>query len=240
MARVDVALLPDHVDCDRLGTQTVIMVDVLRASTTMIAAIESGVEYVIPIAGVDEAYRFAKLHPDVLLCGERGGVPPEGFAFGNSPYEYSRASVEGRRMVLTTTNGTRALFIVVNARMVLVGALTNLASVCQYAGQDDLLIVCAGTNGEVSLDDAFTAGMMVDWLIEHSGHAPTETARMVSGAAASLLSTHNTAEQVLRNTDHGRRLIGLGMDRDIEYASRVDSCRVVPVHETSSNTIRAG
>lgn len=240
MARVDVALLPDHVDCDRLGTHTVIVVDVLRASTTIVAAIESGAEVLTPLAGVDEAYRFAESHPEVLLCGERGGVPPEGFAFGNSPYEYSRASVAGRRIVLTTTNGTRALSMVVDARMVLVGALTNRAAVCGYTGQDDVLIVCAGTNREVSLDDAFTAGMMVDWLIEHSGHAPTETAQIVSGAAASLLSTHNTAEQVLRNTDHGRRLIGLGMERDIEYASRVDSCGVVPVHDSSSNTIRAG
>lgn len=240
MARVDVALLPDHVVCNLLDTQTVIVVDVLRASTTIVAAIESGVEFVIPIAGVAEAYQYSESHPEVLLCGERGGVPPAGFVFGNSPYEYCRASVKGRRVVLTTTNGTRALSIVVNAKRVLVGALTNRLSVCGYAGQDDVLIVCAGTNGEFSLDDAFTAGMMVDWLVEHSGHTPTETARLVSGAAASLLFDHNTVEQVLRSTDHGLRLIGLGMDRDIEYASRIDSCGVVPVHESSSNTIRAG
>ncbi|MGJ8635595.1 MAG: 2-phosphosulfolactate phosphatase [Phycisphaerales bacterium] len=240
MARVDVALLPDHVNRDRLDTHTVIVVDVLRASTTIVAAIESGAEGVVPVAEVDEAKSFALLHPDALLCGERGGVPPEGFVMGNSPLDYSSEKVGGRKVVLTTTNGTRALSMVADAKRVLVGSLTNRAAVCGIADQDDVLIVCAGTNGEVSLDDAFTAGMMVDWLIEHSGHAPTETAQILSGSASSLLATHKTIEQVLRNTDHGRRLIGLGMDRDIEHASGIDSSSVVPEHEIASNTIRAG
>lgn len=240
MARVDVALLPDHVRLDRLKDQTVVVVDVLRATTTIVAAIGSGAESIIPFASIDDARVYAETHPGVLLCGERGGVPPDGFCFGNSPLEYTTENVGGQQLALSTTNGTRAMSMVEDAPRIMIGSMTNRAAVCEAVGQEDLLIVCSGTDRKVSLDDAFTAGMMIHWLIEHAGCSLTENAKVVSGSAVSLLEEHQTMERVLSATAHGLRLAGLGMERDIEYASRLDSSKTVPVLDSSSNTIRVG
>ncbi|MBO6513592.1 MAG: 2-phosphosulfolactate phosphatase [Phycisphaerales bacterium] len=240
MACVDVALLPDHVDIDALETQCVIVIDVLRASTTMIAAVESGAESIQPIADVQDARDVAQNNPEVLLCGERHGVPPDGFVIGNSPLEYEPSVVAGKRLVLTTTNGTRALSMVGHAKKILIGGLTNRASACIELGSQDVLIVCAGTEGRVSLDDSFTAGMMVQWLTQQAGYDATETAQIACQSAEWLLLKHRSCEQVLKSTLYGRRLIDLGMDRDIEYAAQLDSSEAVPVLDLPSNTITAG
>ena len=244
MHTVDVVLLPDHLGSEQILNHTLIVVDVLRASTTIIAALESGAAVIVPVLGVDEAREVNQERAGSLLCGERGGEPPEGFVLGNSPLEYTKAIVGGQALVLTTTNGTRALSMVGDASKVLIGSITNREAVCQAARGSDVTIVCAGTLGSVSLDDSIAAGLMIERLIGMGEYEPTETASMVLRGTRSVIDEHGGMESggilgALRSTAHGKRLIGLGMDADVECASRANSSAVVPVYDPETGEIRA-
>ncbi len=245
MHTVDVVLLPDHLSSEQTKNHTLIVVDVLRASTTIISALESGAMVVVPVLGVDEAREANKERAGSLLCGERGGEPPVGFALGNSPLEYTNEVVGGKPLILTTSNGTRALSMVKDAPKVLIGSITNREAVCQAARGTDVTIVCAGTLGSVSLDDSIAAGLMIERLIGMGDYQPTETASMVLRGTRSVIDEHGGTQSggilgALRSTAHGKRLIGLGMDRDVEYASRVNSSAMVPVYDPGNGEIRAG
>jgi 2-phosphosulfolactate phosphatase len=158
---------------------------------------------------------------------------------GNSPLEYTRELIEGRDLILTTTNGTRALSMLDRARKVLIGSIVNRSAVCQHASGTNTTIICAGTHKQVSADDCYAAGLMVDWLIE-SGSEPTESAQLVSDATQRAISQHGSIHNALRSTTHGKRLLDLGMDQDIEYASRTDLLDVVPLYDAPSHRITAG
>ena len=119
----------------------------------------------VPVLGVDEARALSSERAGSVLCGERGGEPPEGFALGNSPLEYTEDVVAGRVLVLTTSNGTRALSMVSDAQKILMGSITNREAVCRACRGGDVTVVCAGTLGSVSLDDSIAAGLMIERLI---------------------------------------------------------------------------
>lgn len=240
MARVDVVLLPEHLSERQIETDTLIVVDVLRASTTIVAALDARASSVVPMRDVDDARAYALQNPEAMLCGERGGLPPDGFTLGNSPLEYTSNAVGRRELVLSTTNGTRALAMVSASSTVLIGAVTNRDAVCERAVQDgDVTIVCAGTLGEVSLDDCLAAGAMVNRMVE-LGHKTSETALLVAQGTNSLIHDRGSIERALRSTLHGRRLINLGLDADIEYAARIDSSSVVPQYDPRSNRLIGG
>lgn len=238
MACVDVVLLPEHLRGRQIISDTLIVVDVLRASTTIISALDAGASAIAPMRSVEDARAYAKENPEAVLCGERGGVPPKGFTLGNSPLEYANEVVGGRELVLTTTNGTRALSMVSESSRVLIGAITNRLAVCEEAakGGDGVTIVCAGTDGDVSLDDCIAAGMMVQRLMD-CGFQPSECAVLVAKATKKLILEGRTVESSLRSTKHGQRLVSLDMSGDIEFASRTDSSLVVPRYEPKSNRI---
>lgn len=168
---VDVAVLPSTVyDIER---KIAIVVDALRASSSIIAMFESGAEAVIVAGSAREALDLAASERErYLVCGEVGGVPPAGFDYGNSPRQLSGVDLSGRMVVLSTSNGTRALHAVAAARQVLIGTGRNGPAVAEAAltaaerSRSDLTIVCAGDDGGrlVSLEDCFFAGYLVDVL----------------------------------------------------------------------------
>ncbi len=229
-----------------------VVIDVLRASTTIITALAHGAAGVRPVLTVDAARTLAAgfgSGSGVLLGGERGGLRIDGFDLGNSPLEYSRARVAGRRIVITTTNGTAALGACTAAAEVLIGAIVNRAAVAARArelavahGTSDIHLVCAGTDGQVTEEDLLTAGAILDAASRLSGArgdtldataaATLETFRGVlssaTGDACSLADAASAITAAFATSRGGRNLIDLGMQVDLPAAAAIDSLAVVP------------
>jgi 2-phosphosulfolactate phosphatase len=224
MMRVDVTLIPSEVEyCSQVSTAVVI--DVLRASTTINTALYNGAALVATFATVEQARCWRNMGDGRLLGGERKALPIDGFELGNSPLEYTPDVVRQQQIGLTTTNGTFAVERALErADTVLIGSLLNVEAIVEYCrGGDDLLFVCAGTQGRFSLEDAFCAGVIMARLGMVN---PTDSARVAQGIYGQYKFTDPV--EFLRNTTHGARLEKLGFSRDIEHCAKVDSFPVIP------------
>ena len=227
-----VALTPSGLDADALDRQAVLVVDVLRASTTIVTALGNGARAVIPVADKGEAGRLAATldRESSVLGGERGGQTLPGFPLGNSPREYTADAVSGRTVVLTTTNGTAALVRARAAARLAVGAFVNAAvaeAFLRAAHADGLepVVVCAGWRGGVALEDALCAGLLVDRL---GLGAANDGARIAHGL---YLGSRADLPAALGRADHARRLVALGAGADVALCARVDASDVLPVFE---------
>jgi len=231
---IQVHLLPALIEPDALRDATAVVIDVLRATSTIVHALAQGALGVIPCAGIDEAQRLAEqqLPGTALLAGERCGLPIPGFDLGNSPNEFSAQAVQGKKIFMTTTNGTRALIAAKTARRVLVAALTNLSQVVVEARQQagPVHLVCAGTDGRITLEDALCAGGIARWL-QHFGD-DMDASDDATQLAINLYETHgpdyDRTFDLLRASRGGRNLIDCGLGDDISNCARQDRFDVVP------------
>jgi 2-phosphosulfolactate phosphatase len=224
-----------------------VVIDVLRASTTMITALAHGAARVVPVADVDEARRLAAAcGPAALLGGERGGVRIPGFDLGNSPLEYSAARVAGRTIVITTTNGTAALAAARGAREILIGAIVNraaaAAAIRQLAGDGEHVhLVCAGTDGGVSAEDVLAAGAILAAAgVAAAGDTLDASAR---GALASFrhVAAGGDVPAALvaefRRSPGGVNLAALGMEADLPAAAAIDTLPLVPRLDAATGSL---
>lgn len=224
--KVDVLPIPAGVSPAVVETATVV-IDVFRASTTIVTALDSGARCVLPVADVEQAVRLAEPYGEgeVLLGGERDSLRIDGFDLGNSPAEYSRETVAGKVIVFTTTNGTAALSAVAGARRVLIGCFLNLSAVsAALVGETAITVVCAGNNDRLSLEDFACAGALVARLVPHA-------TQLGDGALAARAVWRNLGRSLGRNllaTEHASRLRELGFAADLEFALRIDSIPIVP------------
>lgn len=218
-----------------LHDRVVLVVDVLRASTSIAAALANGARAVIPFEGVDEAILRARSleRSDVLLAGERKMAPIQGFALGNSPREFTADIVTGKTIVMTTTNGTTTLASTVGAAEVLVGAFANYSAVLAWlraaarAGKS-LTIVCAGSHGRFALEDAICAGRFVRGVARRGIQPELGDAANVAAIVDRRMGADLPA--VLRDSEHGRALIEAGHGDDVTYCAAIDTHPVVPVY----------
>ncbi len=228
---VDVALLPDEMEKIRAEGFAAVVIDILRASTTIVTALANGAARVIPLTTVEEARARREKEPESLLGGERNAVPPPGFDLGNSPREYTPERVNGKTIIITTTNGTRACQSAdrAGAGPVVIGGFVNLQAVTDFCRsfKGPLLFVCAGCQGRFSLEDSLYAGAVIKRL-GSSGFQLTDGAR----TCLTLYDRWQDGDlaAVIANGDHGRRLAGLGFHRDIQLAAAVDSHPVLPIY----------
>ncbi len=148
-----------------------VVLDVLRATSTITTALEKGCRYVIPVAEVEEARALAKDNPKLILAGERGAVKLPGFQLGNSPLEFTPEKINGKEIVLTTTNGTGTIKAAAEkAKLVLIGSFLNARAVAKEAAKhSNILFACAGTNGRFSMDDTLAAGLIIKELLALKG-----------------------------------------------------------------------
>jgi 2-phosphosulfolactate phosphatase len=226
---VRVHLTPERLSPALLAESVAVVIDVLRATTTMIHALAAGCDAIWPVAEVEEARRLADgmRAGRVLLGGERDGVPPSGFDLGNSPSEYTCARCKGTTLVLTTSNGTRALLRAAPAARTLIAGFVNYSAVCEQLAQESrpVDIVCAGYHGDVALEDALLAGALVEYLCEHANVAVNDAARL----AWDCFEMHGRVlDGALEVSAGGAHLRSLGYDDDIRTAARVDQFAVVP------------
>ena len=220
----------------------VVVVDVLRATSTIVEALANGARAVFPVATADDAARIAQNvgRDSVLLCGERKGLPIEGFDLGNAPSEFTAERVKGLSLVMTTSNGTRA-FTAVAERwagkadreddQVLVGSFLNLGAVAadlaESAGDSGgtAAIVCAGREGRFGLDDALCAGALVR-AVEEIGRAVT--LNDAGSAVRTLVGRRRTMAPALADTAAGAHLTEIGRSEDVEFCAQVDRTALVP------------
>jgi 2-phosphosulfolactate phosphatase len=231
-----VHLLPGLVEPADLAGRTVVVIDVLRATTTICHALAAGATAVVPCLEIGEARAKAKeLTGPSVLGGERQGRRIEGFDLGNSPTEYTEASVGGRTVIFTTTNGTRAMHRAAEAADILIGAFANRAAlVRELRSCERVDLLCAGTHGAITAEDCLLAGAVVEGLAggpgEYLACGPGELndqARLARDAWRTIRGGGPLAA-ALRECQGGRNLIAEGFDADIDTAAVLDRFDFVP------------
>lgn len=223
---------PREVSDDDLRGCSVVVIDVLRSSSSIISGLMSGAREVIPVLTPAEAGELASRagRGKSLLCGEREGRKIDGFDLGNSPYEYTAERVGGRILIFSSTNGPAATLRSKVADRVYVGAYNNFSAVLKRIADDrkPIVIVCAGKEGQFALEDFVCGGKFIVALETRL----KRTVILNDGArAASLLHRHfdGTITSLLRSCNHGKYLLSLGAEEDIEYCARMDTHPVVPM-----------
>ena len=230
--RINVYFTPAELGASELAGRTVVVIDVLRATSTLVEALANGARSVFPVQTTDEAVRLAQAlgREDVLLCGERRCLKIPGFDLGNSPLEFTAERVAGKVLVMTTTNGTPALTACAGAKQVLVASLLNLGAVVEElaaAGEDEVEIVCAGRERRFALEDALCAGMIAVRLRSRLERVP----RTNDAAAVAMSLARRGAgrtERWLARSAAGRQLRESGLADDVAYCAAVDRHAVVP------------
>ncbi|WP_168119255.1 2-phosphosulfolactate phosphatase [Paenibacillus sp. HB172176] len=207
--------------------KTAIVIDVLRATSTITAALAAGASCVIPAETVMDAKGLQQ--EGDILGGERFCKKIAGFHLGNSPLEYQPSLVEGRRIILTTTNGTRAIHKSLRADHVLAASLLNAEACAKLAIElrRDLVIVCAGTNDDFAMEDGLCAGLLIDCLRSLAG-IPVEVNDFGEAMHSMYRFKAECIEQSLISCASGKRLSKLGLQEDIVACSLVNSCSHVP------------
>lgn len=230
MRQLHVHLLPSLFEPAEVRGASVVICDILRASTTMTYALANGAECVVPCGTVEEAKRrkTEAIPGQCLLGGERGGVKIEGFDLSNSPQDYGPDVVRGKTVVFTTTNGTHALLRSLQADEILVGAFVNLSAVADYLNQSPrpIHIVCAGTDGKITSEDVLFAGALAERLL-----AQKETREVTDSTELAYHhwraergdGTSSAIETALRKSQGGRNLMRLGYSSDIALSASIDS-----------------
>lgn len=230
--RIDLLLTPLPLDRAGLEDKAVVVIDVLRSTTSICAMLQGGARGVIPTAGPGQAVdMWGKLGSDMaVLAGERNGVKVENFAFGNSPAEFTDLTVRGKYVVTTTTNGTPVFGQAAGAAVVLTGALVNMSALARrVAGENrDTVIVCSGREGGFSIEDTLCGGMLIDRLKQEAG-GPVVLNDAASLALLLFETNRASIRESIETGEHARFLKSIGFGGDVELATRVDSMPVVPV-----------
>ena len=229
---IDLFFLPGMVSEKQLADKTVVLVDVLRASTSICRALKSGARAVIPVEEPGEATEMReKIGPEnVLLAGERNGIRIENFNLGNSPREYTEEAVSDKTIILTTSNGTRTYARAKLSNLVVTMGLVNVSAVAGRVAKagKDIIILCAGSEGDFSIEDTLCGGMLIDRLKTMAGNA----LELNDAASLALLFYHNNARALgaaIAQGEHGRCLAEIGFASDVSLATEVDSIPVVPI-----------
>jgi 2-phosphosulfolactate phosphatase len=230
--KIELFLTPLAFGKAELEGKTVVIIDVLRSSTSICAALTAGARGVIPTPGQSEAVEmWNRIGSDMaVLAGEREGRKIENFTLGNSPAEFTEETVGGKLVVLSTTNGTAIFSQTASATTVIACGLVNISrvtSLCAELG-NDLVIVCAGSEGGFSIEDTLCGGMLISGMA--SQFKISESLNDAASLAQLLYRSNKTAlRQTIEQGEHGRYLSSIGFSHDVVGASEVDSLPVLPI-----------
>jgi 2-phosphosulfolactate phosphatase len=230
---IDVCLSPDLMHLYPVKGQTVVVVDILRATSCMTTAFAHGIESIKTFAQLAECLQCKE--KGYLTAGERDGKKVEGFDLGNSPFEYMDPLLKGKKIAFTTTNGTQAIAKAAGAKDIVIGSFLNVTAVVNYLKEvtTNVLIVCSGWKGKVNLEDTVFAGALVENLkddFDHACDAPMIAQRLYVDAR------HNLKEY-LKDSSHIKRLQRLNIRKDIDFCLTEDQFDVVPVIRENAITL---
>lgn len=240
--RIDVLFGPATVTPGLIGGRVVAVIDVLRASTTITVALANGARNVVPLESADDVITRAKQfeRSDVRLAGERRMFPIPGFDLGNSPREMTREAVEGKTVLLTTSNGTAALLATSGARDIIVASYVNLTATATLLrtaarGETDVTLLCAGRERQFSLEDAACAGRIARAVAKRVPRADLSDAAF----ACTVLDRKygDRLDQLFADAEHGQALTDAGFAADLDVCAAVDSYPVIPVYSDRQITL---
>ena len=228
---VDIQLVPSAPNPNLLFDRAVVVIDVLRATSVIIHAMSQGALEIIPVTTVEDAFKMAKAFPPgfMLLGGENESKSIPGFDLGNSPREYVADRVKGKKLILTTTNGTKAFHLVTSGKEILVGSFFNIGAVTQRCVEldRDLLIFPSGDEGSFSLEDTICGGMLIEW-ITRKGEKPIFLTDASQCARVLYKKFENNLLEALYLSHHGKELIRRGFEEDLAYLYKTDITDSVP------------
>jgi 2-phosphosulfolactate phosphatase len=227
---VDIAFSGRDLRGRSVAGRSVVVIDIIRASTTITVALLHGCAAIVPARTLREAKAMAlALGDGTLVAGERAAARMAGADLGNSPVEYGRERVEGKTVVLTTSNGTRAIRAIEGARDVIACAFLNVSAAARWLRRagPDVLIVCAGRHGRFCLEDAVGAGMLIDRLSRDSDR-PLEPSDAARAAHQLYAANRGGLLEMLRGCEWGRDITQKGFGGDLEICAQVDLTDVVP------------
>ncbi len=238
--RIEVDLTPAHLDEMQLKDKNIVVIDVLRASTTIAVALKNGAKEIIPVSNIESAVKVSgSLFGDVTLrAGERNARMIEGFNLGNSPKEYTEEIVRGKSIIFLTTNGSGAMAKGRHAKNLVVGGFVNISMVVRFLRdlQSDFIIVCAGKDNMFCIEDTVCAGRLIN-LVQKETDADFILDDAGKAAAALDRSMGRSLIKLLKDSEHGRYLISLGFGDDLKLCADIDSVPVLPI--LTGNVIRA-
>lgn len=236
--KINVITYGERINHAVIASSTVIVIDVLRCTSAIVAALSNGAQKVVPVLEPNEAISLAQAIGvnDCILGGERGCNKLPGFDVGNSPFEYNAATVAGKTVIISTSNGTNAICGMRDGARVFLGAMSNRTAAARAAAStmNDILIVCSGTDGCVSADDYCAAGSIIDAILRF---APSAQLSDIALICHNLYSSLKNGSFDLMNTRHCRRLHDLGYNKDIEYCLTEDSETAVPEYANGIITL---
>ena len=232
MNRIEVCFSPGEYHLYQEEFDLVVVLDVLRATSAICTAIEHGVKEIIPVATLDEARAYQA--EGYLVAAERGGQIVEGFDLGNSPFSYMDPALKGQTVVLTTTNGTKAINMARDKKTVVIGSLNNLDSLCEWLirQQRDVLVLGSGWKDKFNLEDTICAGAIADQCLKSGRFFADED----STVAAKFIfrSSRDNMFAFLKASSHRRRLRKLNLNEDVKHCLTPNNCTAIPVLEGRS------
>jgi len=227
MPLIDVCFSPELLHLYELPGKVVVVVDVLRATSSMVTAFAHGIEKIIPVSSLDDCLN--QKQAGYLTAAEREGRKAEGFDLGNSPFSYMEPAIKGKTLIMTTTNGTHAIRLSMAADKVVAGAFLNVGSVAALAKAEskDLLVVCAGWKGNFNLEDTLFAGALAERLA--ADFKPANDATLAAQHLYRVAQADKLA--FLAESSHVKRLRNLDITKDIVFCLQEDVYDVIPVLE---------
>jgi 2-phosphosulfolactate phosphatase len=224
--KIEVCVTPALLHLYDIGNSIVVVIDILRATSSIVYGIDNGANAIIPVANVEDCLAFAD--KGYLLAAERNGSVVEGYNFGNSPFSYTKEQVGGKTVVLTTTNGTKALHMArAKAKQVVVGSFLNLQSLSDWlkTQDNDVLLLCAGWKDQFNLEDTLFAGAVVNAI------RPYFTEFDDSGVAAEdlYLLAKDDLRAYISKSSHSHRLAALNIEEDVRFCLQLNLCEAIPV-----------
>lgn len=230
--QVNVLLSPNNVDDLYFTNKTSVVIDVLRATSVILKAFESGAKEVIPVGSIDFAMKISiNSHGgQTLLCGERNTQIIEGFDMGNSPSEYVKEKIEGKSIILFTTNGSKAIVKAKYSDKVYVASFNNISKIAEHLVtlDTDIEIIASGANGVFCLEDTICAGLLVKKMLEKKPDI-----KITDATKASLILNDNCGSDIskmMNSCEHGNILKENGFEEDIEFCSTVDNIPIIPYY----------
>ncbi|GAB6098597.1 2-phosphosulfolactate phosphatase family protein [Halanaerocella petrolearia] len=235
--KLDVIFTADKIIQEKIEGKTAVVIDVLRATSTIVTALANGCDQLLPVVSITEAKELAsKLNKSYLVAGERGGIKIDEFDLGNSPCDYKRDKIKDKTIVLTTTNGTRCFDKLNLAQEVIIASLLNLKSVvAQLTQEEEIVFCCAGVQGEFALDDFLTAGKAIADLTTNKQVELSDSAQ----TAYDFYRYNQTRVlDVLKGSASGQNLIRLDKEEDIEFIASENDLNIVPIYQNNKIKIK--
>ncbi|NLR59699.1 2-phosphosulfolactate phosphatase [Chitinophaga polysaccharea] len=223
---LEVCLSPALLHLFDVKSSIVVIIDVLRATSTICTALYNGAARVIPVASVEECVNIGRAI-DGITAGERDGKIAEGLVHGNSPFEYPRGFIENKTLVLTTTNGTKLLHMAKDAVQIITGSFPNISAVCEYlvAQKQNVILGCAAWKDRVNMEDTLFAGAVVNRIKAHFD----VNCDSAIAAEALYISAKDDIYTFMKQASHYQRLAKYGLEKDIHYCLTPDGANVLPL-----------